>query len=190
MDRQEFCVKRIGRCYWLTGLSGAGKTTLAEGFSKTLGERGIGCVVLDGDEIRKGLNRDLGFGRDDRRENVRRIAEIARLVVAQGLYVVVSAISPYEDDRRFARSLFDDGSFFEVYLAADHATCSARDPKGLYKRAQAGEIRNLTGVSDPYEAPPAPDIRIDTSVTSVRDSVSVLLNSLPSSGPDCRVLQG
>lgn len=190
MDRQEFCVKQIGRCYWMTGLSGAGKTTLANGFSKALGERGIGCAVLDGDDVRKGVNRDLGFGRDDRRENARRIAEIARLLVAQGLYVVVSAISPYENDRRFARSLFDDGCFFEVYVAADHATCSARDPKGLYRRARAGEIRNLTGIGDPYEVPVAPDIRIDTAVTNVRDAVSVLLDSLTPSGSDCRVLQG
>jgi adenylylsulfate kinase len=190
MDRQEFCVKEVGQCYWLTGLSGAGKTTLANGFSAAIRQRGIGCVVLDGDTVRKGLNRDLAFGRDDRRENIRRLAEIAKLVVEQGLYVVVSAISPYEEDRRFARSLFGEGCFFEVYVAADRATCIARDPKGLYKRAQAGQIRNLTGVGDPYEAPQAPDILIDTSAQSVHESVSVLVGSLLSSRRNSRISRG
>lgn len=178
MDRLNISLQSPGRCYWLTGLSGAGKTTLAEGFNKVLSERGMGCVVLDGDELRRGLNRDLGFGREDRRENVRRIAEIARLLVARNLYVVVSAISPYESDRRFARSLFDEGTFLEVHVAADRATCMARDPKSLYKRAQAGELQNLTGVGDPYEPPLAPDIRVDTSILGVRQSILVLVDTL------------
>jgi adenylyl-sulfate kinase len=183
-------LQETGRCYWLTGLSGAGKTTLAEGFSTALRERGIGCVVLDGDEIRRGLNRDLGFGREGRRENVRRIAEIAKLLVARGLYVLVSAISPYEDDRRFARSLFGEGSFVEVHVAADRATCMARDPKGLYKRAQAGDLPNFTGIGDPYEAPVAPDIRVDTSVLDVTESILMLVDTLKFDHPEPVVAQG
>jgi adenylyl-sulfate kinase len=163
------------RCYWLTGLSGAGKTTLAHAFRTELQKQGVGCIVLDGDEIRQGLNRDLGFTREDRRENVRRIAEMARLLINAGSHVIVAAISPYREDRHAARSRFGDRHFIEVHVAADQATCMARDPKGLYRRAQEGKLHNMTGLGDPYEAPSAPEIRIDTSVTSVRASVRELV---------------
>lgn len=169
-----FPSEKNARCYWFTGLSGAGKTTLAQGLRSMLEAQGMRCMVLDGDEIRRGLNRDLGFSREDRRENVRRIAEIARLLVGAGYNVLVAAISPYREDRRAARALFGDRHFVEVHVAADQGTCAARDPKGLYRRAREGRLANMTGLDDPYEAPLAPEIRIDTAVTSVEQSVRML----------------
>jgi adenylylsulfate kinase len=173
-SKPAFAGEKSGRCYWFTGLSGAGKTTLAQGLRGMLEAQGMRCMVLDGDEIRRGLNRDLGFSREDRRENVRRIAEIARLLVDAGFNVLVAAISPYDEDRQAARALFGDRHFVEVHVAADRSTCAARDPKGLYRRAREGRLANMTGLDDPYEAPVAPEIRIDTAVTSVEQSVRML----------------
>lgn len=162
-------------CYWFTGLSGAGKSTLANHMHRELRSRGIQCVVLDGDRFRQGLNRDLGFSREDRRENVRRIAEVAAMMVDAGLVVLVSAIAPYEADRQCARDLFTDGAFFEVYVNTDLDTCAARDPKALYARVKAGEITHFTGWDDPYEAPTEPDFIAQTAGREIAESAEHLV---------------
>ena len=156
-------------CYWLTGLSAAGKTTLARAFHERLREQGIAACVLDGDEMRLGLNADLGFSRADRAENTRRLGEVARLMADAGLVVIVAAISPYREDRAKVRERFAARHFVEVFVDADLETCARRDPKGLYRRARAAELGNLTGVSDPYEAPLQPDIHMD----SVNEAVAL-----------------
>lgn len=167
--------RHTGRCYWFTGLSGAGKTTLANKFCEALRERGLTCLVLDGDVLRERLNRDLSFSREDRRENVRRIAEIAHMAAEAGVIVLVAVIAPYRADRDAVRGLFHDHPFFEVYVQADIATCIARDPKQLYRLAREGELQNMTGLHAPYEIPVMPNIRIDTSQMTVEQSVSLLL---------------
>jgi adenylyl-sulfate kinase len=157
---------QTGCCYWLTGLSGAGKSTITALTVQNLRERGYRLSVLDGDDLRTGLNRDLGFAKADRAENVRRIGEVARLMVDTGLIVLVSAISPYRADRDAARSRIGEHRCFEVFIDTDLQTCVARDPKGLYARAGMGEIKGLTGWDDPYEMPLAPDISIRTILVS------------------------
>jgi adenylyl-sulfate kinase len=174
IDRNA-CGLDTGCCYWFTGLSGAGKTTLANKFCEALRERGLTCMVLDGDVLRQKLNRDLGFSREDRRENVRRIAEIAHMAAEAGVIVLVAVIAPYRADRDAVRELFNDHRFFEVYVQTDIATCIARDPKQLYRLAREGELRDMTGLHTPYEVPVMPDIRIDTSQMKVEQSVSLLL---------------
>lgn len=149
-------------CVWFTGLSGSGKTTLAYLLETRLRAKGFFTHVLDGDDVRCGLNRDLGFSEVDRAENVRRVAEVARLMVDAGLIVLVSCISPYCAGREFARSLFAPGEFFEVFVDAPMEECERRDPKGLYARARAGTISDFTGIGSPYEPPIAPDLRIET----------------------------
>ncbi len=164
----------VGCCYWLTGLPGAGKTTLAEAVDHALRQEGIVSYVLDGDRVRQGLSRDLGFGRADRAENLRRIAEAATRIVDAGHVVLAAVISPYRADRLQARQCFAAGRFFEVFVDADVKTCIARDPKGLYGRARAGEIRDLTGLDAPYEHPQRPDLHIDTvgrTLTQGRDTI-------------------
>jgi adenylyl-sulfate kinase len=163
-----------GRCLWLTGLPGAGKSTLAAALHAALAAAGQQATVLDGDALRKGLNSDLGFGREARRENVRRIAEVARLMADAGLTVIVAAISPYRADRQAARALFDAGRFIEVFVATDLATCMARDPKGLYALAQAGKLAGLTGWDDPYEAPEGAELIIDTVAVSEAQAIAML----------------
>ncbi|WNK00344.1 sulfate adenylyltransferase subunit CysN [Thalassospiraceae bacterium LMO-JJ14] len=147
---------------WFTGLSGAGKSTVANLVDQKLHRAGRHTYMLDGDNVRHGLNRDLGFTDADRVENIRRIAEVAKLFVDAGMIVLVSAISPFRSDRDMARELMQTGEFFEIHVDASLATCEARDPKGLYARARKGEIANFTGISSPYEAPPHPELRIDT----------------------------
>jgi adenylyl-sulfate kinase len=157
---------QTGCCYWLTGLSGAGKSTIATQTARNLRLHGYFVCVLDGDELRAGLNRDLGFAREDRAENVRRIGEVARLMVDTGLIVLVSAISPYREDRKVARHRIGEHCCFTVLIDTPLQTCIERDPKGLYARAKAGEIKGLTGWDDPYESPHAPDISIPTESVS------------------------
>ncbi len=150
-------------CVWLTGLSGSGKSTLARRVERRLVEQGVLAYVLDGDNVRHGLNRDLGFGPEQRAENIRRIAEVARLFVDAGAIVLTAFISPYREDRAAARALLPEGRFLEVHVATPLAVCEARDPKGLYRRARAGEIRDFTGRDAPYEAPLEPELVVDTS---------------------------
>ena len=148
------------RVIWLTGLSGSGKSTIANGVEKRIHALGMHAYVLDGDNLRMGLNSDLGFTPEDRAENVRRISEVAKVLVDAGLIVLVAVISPFEADRQRAKSLFDDGEFFEVFVDTPVEVCISRDPKGLYKKANSGDIPNFTGVGQGYETPRNPDLRL------------------------------
>lgn len=150
------------RCIWFTGLSGAGKSTVANRVERAMHARGLHTYLLDGDNVRHGLNRDLGFTEADRVENLRRVAEVARMMTDAGLIVLVSFISPYRAERAAARGLFDNGEFVEVFVDAPLAEAERRDPKGLYAKARRGELPNFTGVDAPYEAPDAPELRLDT----------------------------
>lgn len=154
-------------CIWFTGLSGAGKSSLATALEGDLHASGRHVYVLDGDNIRHGLNRDLGFCTEDRRENIRRIAEVARLMVDAGLIVLVAFISPFRAERAMARALFGPGEFFEVFVDAPLPTCEQRDTKGLYARARNGELRDFTGIDSPYEAPEAPEVHLRTGEESL-----------------------
>jgi adenylyl-sulfate kinase len=156
---------------WLTGLSGAGKSTLANLLERRLHGLGHHTYVLDGDNVRHGLNRDLGFGDADRVENSRRVAEVAKLMVDAGLIVVVAFISPFRSDRALARSLFEEGEFVEVFVDAPLAVAEARDPKGLYRKARAGELANFTGIDSPYEPPERPELRLDTSALTPEEAL-------------------
>ncbi|MCL4555725.1 MAG: adenylyl-sulfate kinase, partial [Gammaproteobacteria bacterium] len=148
------------RCIWFTGLSGSGKSTLANLLDKQLYALGKHTYLLDGDNIRHGLNRDLGFTEEDRVENIRRVAEVARLMVDAGLMVIVSFISPFESERQLARSLFKEGEFIEVFVDTPLAVCEQRDVKGLYAKARAGNLKNFTGIDSPYEAPEQPEVHL------------------------------
>jgi bifunctional enzyme CysN/CysC len=167
---------------WLTGLSGSGKSTIAYALEKRLTEEGHACFVLDGDNVRQGLNRDLGFSADDRTENIRRVAEVARLFNEAGLIAVTSFISPFGNDRRNAREIIGGDRFIEVFVDAPLDVCEERDPKGLYKKARAGEIPDFTGISSPYEAPEKPELRLDTSELSVQDAVERIMGYLEAQG--------
>jgi bifunctional enzyme CysN/CysC len=147
---------------WLTGLSGAGKTTIAQGLEKRLHDSGNHTYLLDGDNVRHGLSRDLGFTAIDRVENIRRVGEVARLFVDAGLVVICAFISPFRSDRRTVRGLFAEGEFVEVFVRATIDECRRRDPKGLYAKASAGTLKNLTGVDIPYEVPENPELSLDT----------------------------
>ncbi|XXE64782.1 adenylyl-sulfate kinase [Pseudomonas sp. R1-7] len=151
------------QCIWLTGLSGAGKSTLANALEVRLHGQGLHTCLLDGDNLRRGLCSDLGMTPEARKENIRRVAEVARLMFDAGLIVIVAAISPFRSDREAARNLFPEGSFLEVYVSTSFAVCAQRDPKGLYREARAGRLKNFTGLDSPYEAPLAPDGDIDTA---------------------------
>lgn len=163
---------------WLTGLSGAGKSTLAYELEKRLMNEGRPCFVLDGDNIRHCLNRDLGFSANDRKENIRRAAEVARLMNEAGLMVITSFISPYREDREMARSIIGDPCFVEVHVSASADVCEARDPKGLYAKARTGQIPEFTGISSPYEIPLLPTLVLDTGVVTVEHAVQKLFDLL------------
>jgi bifunctional enzyme CysN/CysC len=167
---------------WFTGLSGAGKSTIARLLETQLAAAGCPTYLLDGDDIRRGLNRDLGFTARDRAENIRRIAEVARLMADAGLVVLVAAISPFRADRRAARALLPEGSFVEVFVAAPRAIAEMRDPKGLYKKARRGEIPDFTGIDSPYETPEHPDLRIDTVACRPEDAVQAVIEHLQAAG--------
>ena len=166
---------------WFTGLSGSGKSTLANGVSRALHDRGVHTYVLDGDNVRHGLNKDLTFSAEDRVENIRRIGEVAHLFLDAGLVTMTAFISPYRDDRAQARAIIGD-AFIEVHVDCDVAVCESRDPKGLYKKARAGEIGDFTGISAPYEAPENPELRIDTSKAPLEDCVAAVVDYLVAKG--------
>jgi adenylylsulfate kinase len=163
---------------WLTGLSGAGKSTIAFELEEQLVELGHACYVLDGDNIRHGLACDLGFERKDRRENIRRVAHVAQLMNDAGLIVITALISPMREDRTMARDIIGRGKFVETYLSAPVDTCARRDPKGLYAKARSGEIASFTGVSAPYEVPTDPELRIDTATLTPEESVAQIFAHL------------
>jgi adenylylsulfate kinase len=180
-DREKILGQR-GATVWLTGLSGSGKSTIAVATEQKLFERGRLAYVLDGDNIRQGLNRNLGFSPEDRTENIRRIGEVAKLFTDAGVLVLTSFISPYRADRDAVRANLAEGDFVEVHVAASLETCEKRDIKGLYAKARAGEIPEFTGISAPYEAPERPELELDTDQMSVAESVERLLAYLEKRG--------
>ncbi|WP_183249143.1 adenylyl-sulfate kinase [Anoxybacillus tengchongensis] len=163
---------------WFTGLSGSGKSTLANEVAKTLFEQNIHCYVLDGDNVRHGLNSDLGFSAKDRTENIRRIGEVAKLFVDSGQIVLTAFISPFRQDRQLVRSKLEQDEFVEVYVRCPLETCEQRDPKGLYKKARNGEIRDFTGIDSPYEPPLSPDVVVDTDQHSIDQCVQQIISYL------------
>ena len=163
---------------WFTGLSGSGKSTLAHALEEKLFQMDCRTFVLDGDNIRHGLNSNLDFSEDDRRENIRRISEVSKLMLESGLIVMTAFISPFRKDRNEARALIKNANFIEIYCKASLETCEKRDVKGLYKRARAGEIKNYTGIDSPYEKPVNPELVIDTDKEKLDYSVSKILNYL------------
>jgi bifunctional enzyme CysN/CysC len=173
LKHQEPC------CVWLTGLSASGKSTIANLLEKRLHGGGRHTYLLDGDNVRHGLNRDLGFTESDRAENVRRVAEVAKLMVDAGLVVIVAFISPQRSERRLARSLFEPGRFIEVFVDTPLAECERRDPKGLYARARAGQLPNFTGIDSPYEAPENPEVHLATMDLTMPQAVELILKRLP-----------
>jgi len=165
---------------WFTGLSGSGKSTLANAVEKELFGMDYNVTVLDGDNVRHGLCSDLGFTEEDRNENMRRVGEVSKLFVEAGTIVLAAFVSPYRKDREQVRSRLPHGDFYEVYCQCDLSVCEERDPKGLYKRARAGEIASFTGVSAPYEEPIKPDMVVNTNELSVNEEVIVIINKLRS----------
>lgn len=163
---------------WLTGVSGSGKSTIANALEKELYSQGIRTFILDGDNIRHGLNKDLGFTNADRIENIRRIGEVARLLVDAGIVTITSFISPFREERQMARDLFDKGEFVEIFVDTSLEEAENRDPKGLYKKARKGEIPNLTGIDSPYEVPENPDIIVKTQTESLGLIVKKILTKL------------
>lgn len=160
---------------WFTGLSGSGKSTLANAVDKALFEQQCRSYVLDGDNIRHGLNSDLTFGVEDRKENIRRIGEVAKLFVDSGQIISTAFISPFRKDRQVVREMFGEGEFIEVFVHCPIHVCEKRDPKGLYKKARKGEIPNFTGIASPYESPSTPEIVIETAKMSVEQSVEKII---------------
>lgn len=167
---------------WLTGLSGSGKSTIAVDLEKRLWERGIRAYILDGDNIRHGLNKNLGFSPEDRTENIRRIGEVAKLFTEAGVVALTAFISPYRADRDQVRKIMAAGDFVEVHVDCPVEVCEQRDVKGLYKKARAGEIKEFTGISAPYEAPEKPELTINTAGQSVEDSAKQILAYLEKQG--------
>lgn len=168
---------------WFTGLSGSGKSTISVALEcKLLNEFKVHTAFLDGDNLRSGLNSDLGFSDHDRHENVRRVGEVAKLFFDAGLVTLVAMISPFHVERQTVRNLFPRGSFWEIYVSCPLEICQARDPKGLYKKAESGEISQFTGLNSPYEEPVNPEMTLDTSVYSVEDCVSSIVQHLRQAG--------
>lgn len=182
--RQRFDALKVSGCtLWFTGLSGSGKSTISAALEKTLITRGTYCYRLDGDNIRLGLNSNLGFSHDDRAENIRRVGEVARLFADSGCVVITSFISPYRADRALCRQMHEQDRagplpFFEVFVDTPLEVCEARDPKGLYKKARAGSLKGFTGIDDPYESPERPDLVLKTTSMSVEGCVRACINLL------------
>lgn len=183
---KEALIGQRGAMLWLTGLSGSGKSTIAIALERELQRRGYLCRILDGDNIRSGINANLGFTADDRRENIRRIAEVAKLFVDTGIITIAAFISPTEELRNLARDIIGPVDFKEIYISTPLAVCEARDVKGLYARARRGEVKHFTGVSAPFEAPSDPTLTLDTSRLSLEESVGRLLALLGIDGDKVR----
>ncbi|MGH8529496.1 MAG: adenylyl-sulfate kinase [Nevskiales bacterium] len=180
-DRERVNSHR-GLTLWFTGLSGSGKSTIAVALEEALFERGCRTYILDGDNVRFGLNKDLGFSPEHRVENIRRIGEVSKLFREAGVINLVAFISPYRSERDLARSLSTDGDFIEIYVDAALDVCEQRDPKGLYKKARAGQIPEFTGISAPYEAPLKPEIHLHTDKATVAENAQTILDYLRSKG--------
>jgi adenylylsulfate kinase len=176
LKSQQSCI------VWFTGLSGSGKSTIANALESKLNVMGKHTYLLDGDNVRYGLNKDLGFSDDDRIENIRRIGEVGKLFVDAGLIVITAFISPFQKDRDTVRSLVEEGEFIEIFIDTPLEECERRDPKGLYKKARAGEIPMFTGVSSPYESPRNPKIHIKTDHLGIEGSVEVIIDYLHQKG--------
>lgn len=177
-EEREALNNHKGGIIWFTGLSGSGKSTLANALEDRLNKAGVRTYVLDGDNIRNGLNKDLGFSDEDRVENIRRIGEVSKLMLDAGVVVMTAFISPFRADRDIVRGLVGKGEFIEVYAEADLDICEERDPKGLYKKARAGEIPEFTGISSPYEAPESAEITINTGKSEIPDCIEELVGYL------------
>ena len=170
---------------WLTGLPASGKTTIARELEKRLYETGVHTYVLDGDNLRHGLNKDLGFSKDERKENIRRVAEVANLFCDAGILTICSFVSPYTEDRQYAKGLVDESEFIEVFVKCPLEVCLERDPKSMYKKAVSGKMKSFTGIDDPYEHPEFPDITIETDQLSITESVDRIIEHLDSKGIIC-----
>ncbi|QTA38428.1 adenylyl-sulfate kinase [Thermosipho ferrireducens] len=181
-EEREKLLKQKGVLLWFTGLSGSGKSTIAREVEWRLHDMGKLAYVLDGDNIRHGLNSDLGFSPEDRKENIRRIGEVAKLFVDAGVITMTAFISPYKVDRERARKLLKDGEFIEIFVKCPIEVLIERDPKGLYKKALSGEIKEFTGISAPYEEPENPEILIETDKESLEESVEKVMNYLKEKG--------
>ena len=173
-DKEQLLHQR-GIMIWMTGLSGSGKSTVAIGVERELHKRGILCRILDGDNIRAGINCNLGFSEEDRRENIRRIAEIGKLFVDTGIVTIACFVSPTLELRQMAREIIGEKDFREVYIATPLEECERRDVKGLYARARRGEVKDFTGISAPFEAPTAPDLSLDTSQMTLEEEVKAVV---------------
>ena len=182
VEAREKQLKQKGAVVWFTGLSASGKSTVAREVELALVENGKNSYVLDGDNIRHGLNKNLGFSPEDRNENIRRIGEVAKLFCEANVITLTAFISPYRADRDMARKLVPAGQFFEIFCDAPIESCEARDPKGLYKKARAGEIKDFTGISAPYEAPANPELVLKTGTETLEESTRRVLNLLMEKG--------
>lgn len=179
---REKLLQQKGVLLWFTGLSASGKSTIAYTLEHALVQRGRLAYVLDGDNIRHGLNKNLGFSADDRKENIRRIAEVGKLFVDAGVITMTSFISPYRADRDAARATLGEGNFFEIFCDTPIDVCEQRDPKGLYKKARAGELKGFTGIDDPYEAPLKPELVLDASKVKPEQAAVILIELLEKHG--------
>ena len=166
------------RCIWFTGLSGSGKSTLANALEVALNQKGLHTYLLDGDNVRHGLNNNLGMSEADRTENIRRVSEVAKLMVDAGLIVVTAFISPFRADRDAARALLEEGEFIEVFVDTPLEICEQRDPKGLYQKAREGVIKDFTGISSPYEAPQNPEIVVDTGKDDIETCINKIIETI------------
>lgn len=180
VTKSERSTQKVQKPYliWFTGLSGSGKSTIANALERRLYGLGKHTYLLDGDNVRHGLNKDLGFSDSDRVENIRRIGEVSKLFIDAGLIVISAFISPFQSDRQSVRNLVNDDEFLEVFIDTPIEICEQRDPKGLYQKARFGEIKNFTGIDSPYETPINPEIHIKTDVMSVDESVQLIIDAL------------
>ncbi|MCK5817235.1 MAG: adenylyl-sulfate kinase [Candidatus Marinimicrobia bacterium] len=177
-EKRKVLLNQKSACLWFTGLSGSGKSTLARSVEKALYEMDRISYVLDGDNVRHGLNGDLGFSDEDRKENIRRIGEVSKLFVDAGLLTLTAFISPFRTDRKAVRNMLEQGQFIEIYVNCPLDICEQRDVKGLYARARKNEISTFTGISSPYEAPENPEIRVNTGEQNLEESTKIIINYL------------